>query len=97
MKNEAKLMKTLSSSDMRPMVQSTVKNAAVSLVAPVSTALIWGFDAVPGANSAIWGTLAIGDAVRRQDFSAIWGTSGIWTPIQPAGKHMADQRRLGDR
>jgi hypothetical protein len=83
MKNrEAKLMKNLESSDIKPMVQSTMNNAAVRLATPVCTAIMWGADVFPGADSAIWGTSGIGGVTRRQDFSAIWGTSGIWAPTQ---------------
>jgi hypothetical protein len=85
MKNrKAKLMKNLESSDINPMVQCTMNNAAVRLAMPVSTALIWGANAFPGGNSAIWGTSAVGGTKRRQDFSAIWGTSGVWAPTQQA-------------
>jgi hypothetical protein len=81
---KAKLMKNLSTSDINPMVLSTMNNAAVRLAMPVSTAVIWGANVGPGANSAIWGTSAVGGANKRQDFSAIWGTSGIWAPMQQA-------------
>jgi hypothetical protein len=92
MKNqEAKLMKNIKPSDRSPMVLSAVNstaavNNAASLAMPVSTALIWGREAVAGANTAIWGTLGRGGATRKQDFSAIWGTSGISAPMQNAGK-----------
>jgi hypothetical protein len=77
-------MKNLQSSDISSMVQSTVNNAAVRLATPVSTAAIWGLNVFSGRNSAIWGTSAVGGANGRQDFSAIWGTSGLWTPIRQA-------------
>jgi hypothetical protein len=87
MKNKkAKLMKNLQSSDISPMVLSTVNKAEAKLATPVSTALVWGLDAFPGVNSAIWGTSGISGATRRQDFSAIWGTSGIWAPTQPMSR-----------
>ena len=83
MKNrKAKLMKNLESSDINPMVPSTMNNAVVRLAMPVSTAVIWGAYNFPGGNSAIGGTSAVGGAKRRQNFSAIWGTSGIWAPTQ---------------
>jgi hypothetical protein len=85
MKNrKANLMKNLQTSDRSPMVPFNVNSASASLAMPVSTALIWGRDAVAGANTAIWGTLGIGGATRKQEFSAIWGTSGIWAPMQHA-------------
>ena len=86
MKNEAKLMKNLHSSDINTMVLPAMKDAALWLSMPVSTAVIWGIHVSPSVNTAIWGTLAIGGGSRRQDFSAIWGTAGIWTPFQPAVK-----------
>jgi hypothetical protein len=86
MKNEAKLMKNLHSSDINTMVLPAMKDAALCLSMPVSTAVIWGIHVSPSVNTAIWGTLAIGGGSRRQDFSAIWGTAGIWTPFQPAVK-----------
>jgi len=93
MKNrKAKLMKNLRLSDINTMVVSTMmnsaavhmNNAAVRLAMPVSTAVIWGAGVFPGANSAIWGTSATAGANRKQDFSAIWGTSGVWAPMQQA-------------
>jgi hypothetical protein len=85
MKNrKAKLMQNLQSSDINTMIQSTMNNAAVRLAMPVSTALTWGANVGPGVDSAIWGTSAAGGANKRQDFSAIWGTSGFWAPMQQA-------------
>jgi hypothetical protein len=86
MKNtKANLMKNLLSSDISPMVLSTMNSPVVSVEMPVCTALIWGFNAVSGLNSAIWGTASIGGATRRQDCSAIWGTAGVWAPVKHAG------------
>jgi hypothetical protein len=82
-------MKNQHSSDINSMVSSSVEHAAVRLAMPACTALIWGLDAFAGADSAIWGTLTAGAASkeqaasRKQDFSAIWGTSGMWPPVQP--------------
>lgn len=83
MKKEAKLMKNRMTSDINTMVQSTMNDPAFRLAGPV-TALIWGIGVPLGANTAIWGTSAIGDAGRKQNFSAIWGTCGIGGPMQYA-------------
>jgi hypothetical protein len=58
----------------------TINNAGLNhtglpLAMPVSTATIWGLGTSRGADSAIWGTLGSGAVSRKQDFSAIWGTS----------------------
>jgi hypothetical protein len=80
-------MKKLNSSDINPMVLETVNNtnimnnaytinlAARPLAMPVSTSEIWGFESSPVVDSAIWGTLGSGAVRRKQNFSAIWGTS----------------------
>ena len=79
-------MKNIISSDISPMVLTTMNNTAsntmVRLAMPVSTSAIWGFGVFTGADSAIWGTLGIGDADRTQNFSAIWGTSPVLPPMQ---------------
>jgi hypothetical protein len=79
-------MKNIISSDISPMVlktmNNTANNAMVRLAMPVSTSAIWGFAVFTGAESAIWGTSAIGGADRTQNFSAIWGTSPVLPPMQ---------------
>jgi hypothetical protein len=68
------------------MVLSTMNHTAstnmIRLAMPVSTSAIWGFGVFAGADSAIWGTSAIADAGRTQNFSAIWGTSPVLPPIE---------------
>jgi hypothetical protein len=83
MKKEAKLMKNRLTSDISTMVQPTMDNPAVRLAIP-ATALIWGLGVYASAGTAIWGTLAIGGAGRKQNCSAIWGTCGIGGPTQNA-------------
>ena len=78
-------MKNFKSSDINTMLQSGMNNSVVRLAMPVTTAVIWGLNMLPGGDSAIWGTSAWGGTNTRQDFSAIWGTSGIWAPMQHAG------------
>jgi hypothetical protein len=49
---------------------------------PVTTAAMWGFENSRGADSAIWGTLGSGAMGRKQNFSAIWGTSAaVQSPV----------------
>jgi hypothetical protein len=52
---------------------------------PLTTALIWGLNIAQGPDTAIWGTAAAGGTSRQQNFTAIWGTSGVWAPKQYAG------------
>jgi hypothetical protein len=80
MKIEAKLMKTLSTSDINTMLQSARNSYAVRPDMPVSTAVTWGLNVVDRGHTAIWGTLPVGGALRRLDFTAIWGTCGIEAP-----------------
>ena len=87
-------MKNLKSSDRYVMVpailNSTAMNkSAVNLATPVCTALIWGRNVFPAANPALWEPTATGGGKRRQDFTAIWGTSGISAPMRHAGKPWA--------
>ena len=79
-------MKTLESSDINPMVPSTMNNAAVRLAVPVSTAVIWGANVFAGGNSAIRGTSAIIWTNRTQVCNAIWGTCGLGAPLEPVWK-----------
>ena len=78
-------MKNLKLSDINPMFASTSNHTAARLDMPVCTALIWGYQAISSANSAIWGTVAADSVVRKQDFSAIWGTCGVGVPMGRAG------------
>lgn len=79
-------MKNLHSSDRNSMIASSTNLAEARLATPVCTALIWGLNVCAGANSAIWGTAAIGGPDRKQDCSAIWGTCGVGAPMQHATK-----------
>jgi hypothetical protein len=89
-------MKTLKSSDLNMMVLNTMNNtlnyAAVRLSTPISTSAIWGFDAFPGASSAIWGTLGA-SAQRTSPSTAIWGTCPFRAPVQQsaAGQHSGNE------
>lgn len=65
------------------MLTSSMSDPSVRLAMPI-TGLLWGINVQPGANSAIWGTSAIGGVDRKQNFSAIWGTYGIGGPMQHA-------------
>ena len=86
-------MKNLQSSDRNSMVSSSMGRAAVRLATPACTALIWGLNAFPGADSAIWGTLGIAGANGKQDFTAIWGTCGVWSPIRNAAQSRPSKSR----
>lgn len=70
MKNQTKLMKTIDSSDINPMVWSSMNIASVRPGMPVST-------------SAIWGMLALENAEGTDVSSAIWGTSAMSGPMLP--------------
>lgn len=68
-------MKTLRSSDINLMVYGT-NSAVIRPAIPasgVSTSAIWGLNAIPSAETAIWGTLADG-AIQPAPSTAIWGT-----------------------
>ncbi len=82
-------MKNQHSSDRNSMMASSTNVAEARLAAPVCTALIWGLNVFVGASSAIWGTAAIVGAERKQDCSAIWGTRGVWAPMQHMTKSSA--------
>jgi len=57
MKNKAKLMKNMDSSDINSMVRPSLNIAAVRPAMPVNTSPIWGVSRTP-VSSAIWGTCA---------------------------------------
>jgi hypothetical protein len=85
MKDEAKLMKNLRSSDINTMLQRSMNAPAVRPETPLTTALIWGLNISPAPDTAIWGTAPVEGTNHKQNFTAIWGTLGTWAPHQQAG------------
>jgi hypothetical protein len=80
MKNQARFMKNMDSSDINSMVRPSLNIAAVRPAMPVNT-------------SPIWGTYAIGGTGRPPVSSAIWGTCARSAPMQQVPKPLPSVMR----